>query len=319
MNDLVRRLLDGDVRAAARIIRAIDDRQPEARDLLKALYPNTGRAYVVGVTGAPGVGKSTLVDRMVDQLRKKDKTVGVLAVDPTSPFTGGAILGDRIRMQRHCTDDGVFIRSMATRGHFGGLSQSTRSAVDVLDAMGKDVVLVETVGVGQDEIEVVATAHTTIITVVPGMGDDIQAIKAGILEVGDLFVINKCEREGADRTMQELNMMLEMEGRHLRDEGWRPPVIKTEAMTNTGIDRLMAEIENHKRYLYENNREKLNRRLRSKFRTEVLDQVKLAILEQLLGNVEESGELDRMVEELVSRTSDPYTVCDRLVQQLMER
>ena len=204
MNDLVRRLLDGDVRAAARIIRAIDDRQPEARDLLKELYPSTGRAYVVGITGAPGVGKSTLVDRVVDQLRKQGKTVGVLAIDPTSPFTGGAILGDRIRMQRHCTDDGVFIRSMATRGHFGGLSQSTRSAVDVLDAMGKDVILVETVGVGQDEIEIVATAHTTVITVVPGMGDDIQAIKAGILEVGDLFVINKCERGGADRTVQEL-------------------------------------------------------------------------------------------------------------------
>ncbi|MBI4776808.1 MAG: methylmalonyl Co-A mutase-associated GTPase MeaB [Deltaproteobacteria bacterium] len=319
MNDLVRRLLDGDVRAAARIIRAIDDRQPEARDLLKALYPSTGRAYVIGVTGAPGVGKSTLVDRMVDQLRKLGKTVGVLAVDPTSPFTGGAILGDRIRMQRHCTDEGVFIRSMATRGHFGGLSQSTRSAIDVLDAMGKDVVLVETVGVGQDEIEVVATAHTTIITVVPGMGDDIQAIKAGILEVGDLFVINKCERQGADRTLQELNMMLEMEGRHLRDEGWRPPVIKTEAVTNTGIDRLMTEIENHRRYLYDNDRKKLNRRLRSKFRTELLDQVKLAILERLLGDIEKSGELDRMVDELVARTSDPYTVCDRLVQQLMDR
>ena len=319
MNDLVRRLLDGDVRAAARIIRAIDDRQPEARDLLKELYPSTGRAYVVGITGAPGVGKSTLVDRMVDQLRKQGKTVGVLAIDPTSPFTGGAILGDRIRMQRHCTDDGVFIRSMATRGHFGGLSQSTRSAVDVLDAMGKDVILVETVGVGQDEIEIVATAHTTVITVVPGMGDDIQAIKAGILEVGDLFVINKCERGGADRTVQELNMMLEMEGRHLRDEGWRPPVIKTEALNNTGIDLLMTEIENHRNYLYENNREKLIRRLRSKYRTELLDQVKLAILEQLLGNIEDSGNLDRMVDELVERTSDPYTVCDRLVHQLMDR
>ena len=319
MNDLVRRLLDGDVRAAARIIRAIDDRQPEARDLLKELYPSTGRAYVVGITGAPGVGKSTLVDRMVDQLRKQGKTVGVLAIDPTSPFTGGAILGDRIRMQRHCTDDGVFIRSMATRGHFGGLSQSTRSAVDVLDAMGKDVILVETVGVGQDEIEIVATAHTTIITVVPGMGDDIQAIKAGILEVGDLFVINKCERGGADRTVQELNMMLEMEGRHLRDEGWRPPVIKTEALNNTGIDLLMTEIENHRNYLHENNREKLIRRLRSKYRTELLDQVKLTILEQLLGNIEDSGDLDRMVDELVERTSDPYTVCDRLVHQLMDR
>jgi LAO/AO transport system kinase len=319
MNDLVRRLLDGDVRAAARIIRTIDDRRPEARDLLKELYPNTGNAYVVGVTGAPGVGKSTLVDRMVDDLRKNGKTVGVLAVDPTSPFTGGAILGDRIRMQRHCTDDGVFIRSMATRGHFGGLSQSTRSAVDVLDAMGKDVVLVETVGVGQDEIEIVATAHTTIITVIPGMGDDIQAIKAGILEVGDLFVINKCERDGADRTVQELNLMLEMEGRHLRDEGWRPPVIKTEALTNAGVDRLMNEMENHRTYLYENNREMLNRRLHSKYRTELLDQVKLAILERLLGNIETSGELDRMVDELVARKTDPYTVCDELVRRLTDR
>jgi len=194
-SQITEKVTSGDVRAAAKLIRDIDDKVPEAREYLKDLYPFTGRAYVIGITGSPGVGKSTLVDQMVAHLRGNGKTVGVLAVDPTSPFSGGAILGDRVRMQRHSMDEGVFIRSMATRGHFGGLTQSTRSAIDVLDAMGKDYILVETVGVGQDEIDIVQSAHTTIIVLVPGMGDDIQALKAGILEVGDIFVVNKADRE----------------------------------------------------------------------------------------------------------------------------
>lgn len=189
---IAEKITSEDIRAVARLIRDIDDKVPEAREVLKDLYPSTGRAYVVGITGAPGVGKSTLVDQMITYLRKAGKTVGVLAVDPTSPFTGGAILGDRIRMQRHSMDEGVFIRSMATRGYFGGLTQSTRSAIDVLDAMGKDYIIVETVGVGQDEVDIAQSAHTTIIILIPGMGDDIQTLKAGILEVGDIF----CNKQG---------------------------------------------------------------------------------------------------------------------------
>ncbi|MCF8129379.1 MAG: methylmalonyl Co-A mutase-associated GTPase MeaB, partial [Deltaproteobacteria bacterium] len=215
MKDLVEKVTSGDVRTVARLIRDVDDGMPEVREALKALYPHTGKAYIIGITGAPGVGKSTLVDQMVAHLRKRGKTVGVLAVDPTSPFSGGAILGDRVRMQRHSMDSGVFIRSLATRGHFGGLTQSTRSAIDILDAMGKDVILVETVGVGQDEVDVVRSAHTTVIVVIPGMGDDIQAIKAGILEVGDIFLINKSDREGTDKTLNELRLMIEMDqGKH---------------------------------------------------------------------------------------------------------
>ena len=201
MSDTVEKVLAGDVRTVARLISDIDDGIPEVRQILKELYPHTGRSYIIGITGSPGVGKSTLVDQMLSHMRKQKKTVGIIAVDPTSPFSGGAILGDRIRMQRHSNDEGVFIRSLATRGHFGGLTQSTRSAIDVLDAMGKDFIIVETVGVGQDEVEVVRNAHTTVIVVIPGMGDDIQAIKAGILEAGDIFVINKSDREGCDKTV----------------------------------------------------------------------------------------------------------------------
>jgi len=206
-SQITEKVTSGDIRTVAKLIRDIDDKVPEAREFLKDLYPFTGRAYVIGITGSPGVGKSTLVDQMVAHLRGNGKTVGVLAVDPTSPFSGGAILGDRVRMQRHSMDEGVFIRSMATRGYFGGLTQSTRSAIDVLDAMGKDYILVETVGVGQDEIDIVQSAHTTIIVLVPGMGDDIQALKAGILEVGDIFVVNKADREGADRTVNDIRLM----------------------------------------------------------------------------------------------------------------
>jgi GTPase len=207
---LAERVLSGDVRAAARLMRDLDDRLPEAEATLRALFPRTGRAYVVGLTGAPGAGKSTLTDRLIASYRAAGKTVGVVAIDPTSPFSGGAILGDRIRMQDHALDPGVFIRSLATRGHLGGLSRSTSDVVQVLDAMGKDVVIVETVGVGQDEIEVATFAHTVVVVAVPGLGDDVQAIKAGVLEIADVFAVNKADREGADRTVRDLQMMLEL-------------------------------------------------------------------------------------------------------------
>src|SRR5512133_3400467 len=210
MDAIAQRVLDGDVRAAARLMRDLDDGLPSATESLRALFPRTGRAYVIGLTGSPGAGKSSLTDRLVAHYRAAGKTVGVVAVDPTSPFTGGAILGDRIRMQDHALDPGVFIRSMATRGNLGGLSRATAGVVAVMDAMGKDVVVVETVGVGQDEIEVAALAHTVVVVAVPGLGDDVQAIKAGVLEIADVFAVNKADRDGADRTVRDLQTMLEL-------------------------------------------------------------------------------------------------------------
>ena len=251
MNPIVEKVLSGHVQTIARLIRDIDDDMPEVRDILKEIYPHAGKSYVIGITGSPGVGKSTLVDQMVCHLRKRNKTVAVLAVDPTSPFSGGAVLGDRVRMQRHSTDEGVFIRSLATRGYFGGLTQSTRSIIDVLDAMGKDYILVETVGVGQDEVDVVKSAHTTVIVVVPGMGDDIQTIKAGILEIGDIFVINKAEREGADKTFSDLKAMIDMDYRKFEEMGWQPPILKAEALSDKGVAELLEEIEKHRQNLFE--------------------------------------------------------------------
>jgi len=313
MKDLVEKVTSGDVRTVARLIRDVDDGMPEVREALKALYPHTGKAYIIGITGAPGVGKSTLVDQMVAHLRKRGKTVGVLAVDPTSPFSGGAILGDRVRMQRHSMDSGVFIRSLATRGHFGGLTQSTRSAIDILDAMGKDVILVETVGVGQDEVDVVRSAHTTVIVVIPGMGDDIQAIKAGILEVGDIFLINKSDREGTDKTLNELRLMIEMDqGKH--DKGlWKPPIIKVEAISDKGVDDFLDAVDEHARYLESSEGGLKSRRSPDRVRQEMVEMIKARLFEEVLDKLTETGEFDRAVDDIVKGTIDPYSACENLI------
>ena len=313
MKDLVEKVTSGDVRAVARLIRDVDDGMPEVRDVLKALYPYTGRAYIIGITGAPGVGKSTLVDQMLAHLRKRGKTVGVLAVDPTSPFSGGAILGDRVRMQRHSMDPGVFIRSLATRGHFGGLTQSTRSAIDILDAMGKDVIVVETVGVGQDEVDVMRSAHTTVIVVVPGMGDDIQAIKAGILEVGDIFLINKSDREGTDKTLSELRMMIEMDQRKFDRGLWKPPIMKVEAVFDKGVDDFLEAVDRHAQYLEQTGGGLKSRRSPDKVRLEMVDMIKARLVEEVLDKLTESGDFDRAVDAIVKGALDPYTACENLV------
>jgi LAO/AO transport system kinase len=318
MTTTAEKVIAGDVRTVARLIRDIDDGVPDVRETLKVLYAHTGKAHVVGITGAPGVGKSTVVDHMIDHLRKKGKTVGVIAVDPTSPFTGGAILGDRIRMQRHSLDDGVFIRSMATRGYFGGVTQSTRSAIDVLDAMGKDYVIVETVGVGQDEVDVVKSAQTTVILVIPGMGDDIQAIKAGILEIGDIFVINKAEREGADKTYNDLLLMMEMDPRKYDGERWRPPILKAEAASDKGVQELLEEIEKHRKYLEQSESNAVAGKRMEKVKVQLADILRNRLIEVVFNRLIESGDFNKVVESVAKGELDPYTACDNLLIPIID-
>jgi LAO/AO transport system kinase len=308
---LAKRILDGDIRAASRLMRDIDDRIPSALESLKELYPKTGRAYIIGITGPPGSGKSTLVDKMVDIFRKEGKSVGIVAVDPTSPFSGGAILGDRIRMQRHATDEGVFIRSLATRGCLGGLTRSTQDIINVMDAMGKDIILVETVGVGQDEVEIVHTAHTSIVILVPGLGDDIQAIKAGIIEIGDLFVINKCDREGADKTERDLRMVLGL-GRG-REDGWQPLIFKTEAISGKGISELVDGISRHKKALEQNN--VLERKLRERTRTTFLEILESEVMAHFVEKMEKEGEWAKIIDDLMNRRADPYSLAEKVMAE----
>jgi len=304
MGALADRVLQGDVRAAARLMRLIDDTQPAAEQELRALFPSTGRAQLIGITGNPGSGKSTLVDGLIGHLRGLGKTVGVVAVDPTSPFTGGAILGDRIRMQDHALDPGVFIRSLATRGQLGGLSRATSDCVRVLDAMGKDVVIVETVGVGQDEVEVCRLAHTTVVVVVPGLGDDIQAIKAGILEVADLFCVNKADREGADRTVRDLRQMLEL-STHEREMA----IVKCVATQGEGIGELWKAIEDH--YGFLKSGPGLLQRETQRARHELIEILRERMLRAAVERLSSQGEhLDELALRIARRELDPYGVAD---------
>jgi LAO/AO transport system kinase len=313
IESIVGKIVKGDVRVAAKLIRDIDDGAQGTGEILKALCRHTGKAYVVGITGAPGVGKSTVVDQMVRGLRKKGKTVGVLAVDPTSPLSGGAILGDRIRMQRHSLDDGVFIRSLATRGQFGGLTQSTRSAIDVLDAMGKDYIIVETVGVGQDEIDIAKRADTTVIVVVPGMGDHIQAVKAGIFEVGDIFLINKSDRPEAGNTLNDLKAMIDIAGRNYKKDGWKPPVLMAEAAGNKGIAELLDEIERHGKSKKALPRESMIRHKEADARSALIDMIKSRLLQEALNRITDSPEFKKCLDCIVEGTKDPYSACDELL------
>lgn len=306
-----KRVTQGDVRIAARLMRDLDDRMDGAVDVLKELFDHTGGAYVVGITGNPGSGKSTVVDALITAYRKQGKRVGVVAVDPTSPFSGGAILGDRIRMQKHATDEGVFIRSLATRGNLGGLSRSTTDVVTVLDAMGFDVVLVETVGVGQDEVEIVSSCHTTVVVTVPGLGDDIQAIKAGVFEIADILVVNKADREGADHTARDLLHMLELRDAHGKKE---VPILKTIATRAEGIDELLAEIAAQKT---KNVGAVGHLRAVGRAAVQITDLVKDKISQHVARIIEAKGGLEQMATEVAERRRDPYSMAEEIVDAIL--
>jgi LAO/AO transport system kinase len=304
----VDRIRTGDVRALARAISIIEDNRPESRELLKALFNFSGRARVIGLTGAPGAGKSTLVDQLAREYRKQERTVGILAVDPTSPYTGGAILGDRIRMQSHHADPGIYIRSMATRGNLGGLARATTDAATVLDAAGKDIVLIETVGVGQDEIDIVRLADVTVVILVPGMGDDVQTIKAGIMEIADIFVINKSDREGADRVEREIRSMQSLA---IRSDKWTPPIIKTVAMDGKGVPELAAAIVNYEQFLQQ--KDLLLKKKISSWRERLIEMLRDGLLERLLTERLPEEEIERLAAEIAEHKRDPYSLVEEIV------
>jgi LAO/AO transport system kinase len=304
---LTDRVLSGDPRAIARAITLIEDEAPGAGPLIKRLYSSTGRAYLVGVTGPPGAGKSTLVDKLVTHLRGQGRTVGVIAVDPTSPYSGGAILGDRVRMQDHANDPGVFIRSMATRGHLGGLARATGEVALVLDAAGLDVVLIETVGVGQDEVDIVRTADVSLVTLVPGTGDEVQAIKAGIMEIADVFLVNKADREGADRTVAAVEAMLSL---HPFQEGeWRPPIVRTVATTGAGIAGLWDTVERFRAQMAD--RQASRRRSRAGFQLREL--LGHRFLQHVERDVLAAGELDEVLDRIAARELDHHSAVDGIL------
>jgi LAO/AO transport system kinase len=310
---LVERARDGDARAVARLISLVEDESSALREVMAGLAPYTGNAQIVGITGPPGVGKSTSTNALVKALRASGKRVGVLAVDPSSPFSGGALLGDRVRMQDHALDKEVYIRSMASRGHLGGLAWSTPQALRVLDAAGCDVVLIETVGVGQSEVEIAGLADTTLVLTAPGMGDGIQAAKAGILEIGDLFVVNKADRDGAEQVRRDLRNMIALADRS--EESWKPPIVLTVAQTGQGVDEVVERIDEHRAWL-ESSGELERRRVR-RARDEI-EAIAVTALRRRWGNVHERTELDELAEQVVEGKSDPYTAADSLLETYAE-
>jgi len=314
--NLIQDTLNRDRRAIARLISHIENGEPDAREALAVLYPHTGRAYIVGVTGAPGTGKSTLVNELAKAYRRLDqpRTVGIIAVDPTSPFSGGAILGDRIRMRDLAGDAGIFVRSMATRGSLGGLARATADAIKVLDAAGYEVIFVETVGAGQAEVDIAKTAYTTIVVEAPGLGDEIQALKAGIMEIADIFVVNKADREGADSTVAAIRMMLDLNhASHVEGQGWRPPVCKTIAVRGDGVPDLVEEIEAHSAFLRESGL--LGQRERERVTTEFEYLLHEQLMRQFVSRVSPE-QWDELIERIVRREVDPYTAAEKLLREM---
>src|SRR5664280_300687 len=319
MDSIIKKICAGDVRSASRLIRDIEDKIPEARAKIKKLYAHTGKSFIIGITGAPGAGKSTLTDALITELRKKNKTIGVLAVDPTSPFTGGAILGDRIRMQRHAEDTEVFVRSLATRGALGGLSHAAGNAIHVMEAMGKDIIIVETVGIGQQEIDIINHAHSIAVVLVPGMGDEIQTMKAGLMEIADIFIINKANRAGTKQLQTEVTSMLNLSPKTA--DGWNQPIVMIGDAFKPDIfvedtAKLAQKIEEHHIYLQQSG--KLTERMHRKAMAEIKDALSACLLEPVLKSLTESGELKRLAEKIKNRKADPYSVAEEIAQRFFK-
>ncbi|HKD84050.1 MAG TPA: methylmalonyl Co-A mutase-associated GTPase MeaB [Terriglobales bacterium] len=311
IEDLVRRIRGGEIRALSRAISSVEDHRPESTAVLKALFPYSGNALLLGLTGAPGAGKSTLVDQVARVFRKQGKTVGIVAVDPTSPYSGGAILGDRIRMQSHHADAGIYIRSMATRGSLGGLASTTADVATVLDASGRDIVMIETVGVGQDEVDIVRLADVTIVVLVPGMGDDVQTIKAGIMEIADIFVINKADRDGAERVEREIRAMQTLA---VRKDNWTPPIIKTVASDGTGIEDLVRAIDQYRAYLEQSGRVRA-RRIEN-WRDRIAEMLRDALFQRVLSYYLSEAEVTRYAAEVAEHKRDPYSLVEKIIDRL---
>ena len=309
IEEIARGVLAGDRRSIARAITIVENNTAETQKLITLIYPHTGKAHIIGITGPGGSGKSTLVEKMIRKYRQKDNTVGVIAVDPTSPFTGGAFLGDRIRMQQLSTDQGVFIRSMATRNYMGGIAKATRDAAKVLDASGKDIVIVETVGAGQSEVEIIKVAKTVVVLFAPGLGDEIQAIKAGIMEIGDIFVVNKADRENANKAVMDIQAMLQLNN---KKRAWKPPVMKTVALTGEGVPQVVEKIDEHRLFL---EKEIERRRSRDKAEAELVEVIKENIASSIIKELKREGKLEALLQKILKKEIDPTYAAKKLLNE----
>jgi LAO/AO transport system kinase len=327
VDSLIAKLQSGNQRAIARLMTFVENDMELASYIIKKIYPLTGNAYLIGVTGAPGSGKSSLINSMTEEYVKKGKKVGIIAVDPTSPFTGGAILGDRIRMKKNFKIRDVFIRSMANRGQLGGIARATKDMVKILDAAGYEIILIETVGVGQSEVDVFKSAHTTVVIVVPGLGDEIQAIKAGIMEITDIFVVNKMDLEGAERKVAELEAMLDLNekigqskknksSRLLKAEGWRPPVIKTNALIGENVPEFLMHISQHERFLVDNNQ--MVQRLSIKYKNEVLDILKYNLTQNIEELIYNNPKIEDYIKSIITKKNDPYSISEEILNRFIQ-
>jgi len=308
-DEIVKGVLAGDRRSIAKAITIVENNTTEAQKLIAAIYPHTGKAHIIGLTGPGGSGKSTLIEKIAHEFRKQGKTVGIVAVDPTSPFTGGAFLGDRIRMQELSTDEGVFIRSMATRNYAGGIAKATKDAVKILDAASKDVIIVETVGAGQSEVEVIKVAQTIVVIHAPGLGDDIQAIKAGLMEIADIFVVNKADRENADRAVIDIQTMLQLSN---TEKAWRPPVLKTVALTGDGVPQLMETLEKHRNFLL---KESQLERGMERAEAELLEAIKEKITDTILDELKVNRKFEELLKQILERKIDPASAAEKLLNE----